>query len=368
MSGTPFVVRWGIISTGWIAKAFVEDLLLDPKTRGVHDVVHKIVAVGSRSVESAQGFIDTVAGGDKSIKALGSYDALVADNDVDVVYIGTPHTLHYDNTVAAINARKHVLLEKPATSNAAEWADLVRRAKETGVFLMEAMWTRFQPAALAVREIIEKGELGKPVIVDADLSGDFGVENIPTTHRILDPMLGGGAILDLGPYPLFWALHVLYDNPSNGSQPPSRVSGGFVKNARTGVDQNTSFALDFPSIPAQARLSCSINVPAREVGAIVRFRKGTIWVDKPIYCPRGYRVQWFEKEGRDAVVREETVKLTWEGRGMHFEADEVGRCLRDGKLESAAWTHEKTAVAMRVFDEVRRQGGYQLPDGVEKIL
>jgi len=93
------------------------------------------------------------------------------------VYIGTPHTLHYDNAVAAINAGKHVLLEKPATSNAAEWADLVRRASEAKVFLMEAMWTRFQPAAAAVRKLIEGGTLGKPVVVDADLSGDFDVES-----------------------------------------------------------------------------------------------------------------------------------------------------------------------------------------------
>jgi predicted dehydrogenase len=176
--------------------------------------------------------------------------------------------------------------------------------------------------------------------------------DIPTSHRILDPRLGGGAILDLGPYPLFWAVHLLFDDPANASAHPEAISGTFVKNARTGVDQNTSFALDFPRIPAQALLSCSINVPAREVGVFVRFRKGTIVIDPPIYCPRAYKVVRFEKEGSDADKKEERVEFKWEGRGMHFEADEVGRCVRDGKLASTVWTHDKTTLEMKIFDEV----------------
>lgn len=119
-------------------------------------------------------------------------------------HAGTPHTFHYQNAVDAIKAGKHVLVEKPATTNADEFRSLVDLATKHGVFLMEAMWTRFQPIALAVKRVIEEGRIGAPVLVHADLSGDFDIENLPLTHRILDPNLGGGAILDLGPYPLVW--------------------------------------------------------------------------------------------------------------------------------------------------------------------
>jgi len=130
--------------------------------------------------------------------------------------IGTPHTLHYSNAADAIKAGKHVLVEKPATTNAKEFRALVALARTHGVFLMEAMWTRFQPIAHAIKGIIDEGALGAPVMVHADLSADFDIESespvqcrsqlgessnsrkdIPLTHRILDPTLGGGAILDL---------------------------------------------------------------------------------------------------------------------------------------------------------------------------
>ncbi|TFY73203.1 hypothetical protein EWM64_g10810 [Hericium alpestre] len=211
----PLVFRWGIISSGWIASQFVKDLLEDPKIRDVHDVVHKVVAVGSRSAESAQKFIDTHASGDKTAKAYGSYAEVYADPDVDAVYIGTPHAFHYTNSKDAILAKKHVLVEKPATSNAAEWRSLVALAKENNVFLMEAMWTRFHPAALAVRRVIDEGKLGDIVMVHADLSGDFDIDNIPKTHRILDPRLGGGALLDLGPYPLVWVRSFPFSDPTS---------------------------------------------------------------------------------------------------------------------------------------------------------
>jgi predicted dehydrogenase len=132
--------------------------------------------------------------------------------------VGTPHSLHFSNAVDAIKAGKHVLVEKPATTNAEDFRSLVALAKTHGVFLMEAMWTRFQPISQSIREIIDQGNLGAPVMMHADLSFDFDIESelslsapssirgflilnltidIPLTHRILDPKLGGGAILDL---------------------------------------------------------------------------------------------------------------------------------------------------------------------------
>ncbi|KAJ7067176.1 hypothetical protein C8F01DRAFT_1120532 [Mycena amicta] len=364
------VLRWGIISTGGIAAQFVKDLLIDPKTRNVDDIVHKVVAVGSRNVDKAKEFIAVNADGDGSIKAYGTYEEVYADKEVDVIYIGTPHTYHYDNSLDAIKAGKHVLCEKPITSNVAELRSLLAAAKQRGLFFMEAMWTRFQPHAIAVIDLLESGELGAPVVVNADLSGDFDIHNIPKTHRILDPALGGGALLDLGPYPLVWAIMSLFENPRNESTAPSNIVGSIVKTPLTGVDANTSFTLNFDKIGAQAILSCSINTSTMSnPGATIRCEKGTIRVAAPIYCSKSYKVEYFgEGKERKKIVREEEKMFEYIGHGMQFEADEVARCVRDGKSESALWGHDKSLLEMTVFDEVRKQGGYALPPGVEKVV
>jgi len=379
----PLEFRWGIISTGWIASVFVKDLLIDPKTRGVNDIIHKVSSVGSRSVEKAQEFIDKFAAGDKGIKAFGSYEEVYNDPDVDCIYIGTPHTFHYTNTLAALQANKHVLVEKPSTCNSAELKHLLGIAKEKKLFFMEALWTRFQPLVKQLKQIaedkwdapFEQGGLGKPVVLHADLSGDFDVENIPKTHRILDPCLGGGALLDLGPYPMIWAILALYEHPSNASNAPSQISGSMLKTSLTGVDSSTSFTLNFSdTLEAQAILSCSITLPSPTPAATIRYRNGSILIPPPIYCPKSFTVQWFDKPGSGKIAKQETFEVKPDERergggigGWCWQADEVARCVRDGKLESGEWGWEKSLLCMRVFDEVRKQGGYEFPQGVEKV-
>ncbi|TRM65271.1 hypothetical protein BD626DRAFT_399275 [Schizophyllum amplum] len=338
-----------------------QDLLVDPKTRDVHDVAHKIAAVGSRSVAKAQEFIDAKAKGDETIKAYGSYDELYADP------VSTPHTFHYANALDALKAKKHVLCEKPVTCNAAELRALIAAAKENGVFFMEALWTRFQPLSLEIKRLAYSGELGLPIALHADLSGDFDIENIPMTHRILDPMLGGGALLDLGPYPLIWAIMLLFEHPANEGAQPSSIAGSMLKTPRTGVDSNTAFTLTFDAakLHAQAHLTCSTNLHAVDPGVTVRFQRGTIRVAKPIYCPRAFTVEHLNAKGE--VVKREEHTAEYVGGGWHFQADEVARCVRDGKTESEQWGHGKSILEMEIFDEVRKQGGYKFPPGVEKV-
>ncbi|KAF9269084.1 NAD(P)-binding protein [Marasmius fiardii PR-910] len=369
-------IRWGIISTGNIAECFAKDMVVDPKTRDVRDIVHKVTAVGSRSVDNAQSFIDRVLGGNKDVKGYGSYAEVYADSSVDAIYIGTPHTYHYENALDGIKAKKHILCEKPVTSNVAELRALIAAAKEHNVFFMEALWTRFHPLALEVKKISESGVLGNPIVVNADLSGDFDIHNIPTTHRILDPNLGGGAILDLGPYPLIWAIITLFEHPSNNFAIPSSITGSILKTPITGVDANTTFTLNFSEagLKAQAVLSCSINANSIDGGGgngvTIRYEKGIIRIAEPIFCPKNFTVTYTEKDsqGRNRVVKEEKRFFEYVGGGWHFQADEVARCIRDGKIESDVWTHQKSLLEMKIFDEVRRQGGYALPPGVEKVV
>jgi len=236
---------------------------------------------------------------------------------------------------------------------------------------MEAMWTRFQPLTLEVKNVIDKGELGAPIVLHADLSGNFDIQNIPKTHRILDPALGGGALLDLGPYPLIWAILALYENPNNGGQLPSTISGAMLKTPLTNVDSSTVFVLTFTpngssSLAAQTVLSCSITTNGPDPGVIIRFERGTIKIDAPIYCPKAFTVQYHNATGK--IVREEKRVFEYTGKGLQFEADEVARCVRSGKKESDLWGHDKSLLQMHVFDEVRKQGGYEFPDGVERVL
>ncbi|GBE86569.1 D-xylose 1-dehydrogenase (NADP(+)) [Sparassis crispa] len=370
MSSTqPFVLRWGIVSTGRIAMDFVKDLLVDPKTRGTEDVVHKVVGVGSRNTQKAQEFIDTYIHGDKSVKAYGTYADLFADKAVDAVYIGTPHTSHYENARDALLAGKHVLCEKPTTSNAAELKSLLALAADKKLFFMEAMWTRFQPLTKELKKIAEEGTLGDPVLLHADLAFDVDIAHVPKTHRMIDPSLGGGALLDLGPYPMIWTILALFEHPSNKGAHPTSISASMVKTSLTGVDSSTSWTVNFTkTLQAQAILSASITVPSASFGATIRYRNGNIIVGTPIFCPKQFTVQYFDKPGSGVIVREETRTFNYTGSGWHFEADEVARSVRDGKLESDLWTHEKSIILMETFDEVRRQGGYVLPPGVEKVL
>ena len=120
----------------------------------------------------------------------------------------------------------------------------------------------------------------------------------------------------------------------------------------TGVDRSTCFTLSFQELAAQAQLSCNINVPSNSIGATLRFRNGNILIPEPLYCPKWYTVQYFESPGSGKVQREETTHFECLGVGLYFQADEAARCVRDGKVESVVWGHDKTVLEMEIFDEV----------------
>jgi len=203
-------------------------------------------------------------------------------------------------------------------------------------------------------------------MLQADLAGDFKIDKIAKTHRILDPLLGGGALLDLGPYPFVWLIIALFEYPKNELRRPTSVTGSMLKTPITGVDQNTVVVLNFDHIPAQAILTCSINLSSPSPAVFIRCANGTVTVEPPIYKPSTVIVQEFAP-GTSNVIREEKKIFKFEGGGWHFQADEVARCVRDGKTSSDIWTLEKTLFEMEVFDEVRRQAGYVFPPGVEKV-
>jgi predicted dehydrogenase len=322
------VIGWGILGTGGIAAKFARDLRLLPDA--------ELMAVGSR----AQATADAFGAEWGAPRRYPSYAELVADPEVDAVYVSSPHPMHRDDALLAIEAGKAVLCEKPFTVNAAEAHEVVTAARARGVFLMEAMWTRFLPHMVKVRSVLDSGVLGEVRAVYAD-HGQWFAED--PAFRLFAPELGGGALLDLGVYPISFASMVLGR--------PARVTA-VSSPAFTGVDAQTSMIFEYDG-GAQALLTCILEARSTVRAAVVG-TEGRLEIDCVWYQPTTFRVIT-----RDGAITEydEPCDL----RGMQHEAAEVGRCLRAGLLESPVMPLDETISIMATMDEVRRQIGLRYP-------
>ena len=322
-------LQWGVIGTGGIAASFVRDVQYLPDA--------DVVAVGSRSQASADRFGDEHG----VARRHPSYQALVEDPDVDVVYVATPHPLHAENALAAIAAGKHVLVEKPFTMDAVEAQQVVDAARAAGVFCMEAMWTRFLPHVVRIRQLLAEGALGQVRAVSAD----FGVNFPPDpAHRLYAPELGGGALLDLGIYPVSWVVMVL------GA--PASVTA-VADPAFTGVDAQTTAVLRSAD-GAHGIATCNLWADTAR-RAYIAGTEGVIEVDPDFYRPSSFTLR---RRGAEPERFEPVPELVGADKGLRFEAAEVGRCLREGLLESPGIPLDETVAIMKVLDEIRRQTGF----------
>ncbi|KAH6621322.1 hypothetical protein B0J18DRAFT_432177 [Chaetomium sp. MPI-SDFR-AT-0129] len=373
-SSTPYTVRWGIMATGWIAEVFTKDLLANPALRNVQDVRHEVAAVASSSAKDrAADFINKVKA-PSSAKAYGSYHELVADPDVDIVYVATPHSHHFQNAMLALEAGKNVLCEKALTVNASQARKLVETAKAKGVFFMEAVWTRYFPLSIQVRDLISSGAIGDVYRTIADLSlakqGADGKIDYPDANRMVNPELAGGALLDLGIYALTWVFQTLYHVQPEAQKEAPKVTAA-VNKYHTGADETTSIILQFPDHKSHGIALTSLRVGSdvdgtKSSGAAIRIQgsEGEIQVMGPAYCPLQYRVIKKDSNGDIKIVDcpiPKDPESGW-GQGMFWEADECARCLRDGQKESKSLPWTESIVIMEVMEETLRQGGVVYPD------
>ncbi|MFJ8646450.1 Gfo/Idh/MocA family protein [Streptomyces sp. NPDC093546] len=325
MGGT---VRWGVLATGGIAASFTTDLLQLPDA--------EVVAVASRSAASATAFAERFG----IPRAYGDWASLAADEDVDVVYVATPHAAHRAAAGLCLEAGRAVLCEKPFTLNAREAAELVGIARRRGVFLMEAMWMYCGPVVRRMVELVRDGAIGEIRSVHAD----FGlVGPADPGHRLRDPAAGGGALLDLGVYPVSFAQLLLGE--------PDRVQADALLSPE-GVDLNTGMLLGWDS-GATAMLSCSI-VSDTPLTASVSGTAGRIEFPRGFFYPEGFVLH---RDGR------EPEEFTVPGRRDTFqhEAAEVMRCLRAGETESPLVPLDGTLAVMRTLDAVRDRIGVRYP-------
>ncbi len=320
------MTRWGILATGHIAGRFAEDLKL---VRGA-----ELVAVGSRTAESAERF----ARRHGAQRAYASWPELAADPDLDVIYVATPHAAHHEAALTCLRAGRAVLLEKPFTLDLATSRELVETARAAGVFLMEAMWMRVNPLIRRVCELVADGAVGTVT----NVRGDFGVAGpFPPEHRMRARALGGGALLDLGVYPLGLA-HLLLGVPDHVH--------AWAKISPEGVDENTGMVLGYDS-GAIAMLSCGM-VGATALTASITGTGGRIDLPDPFYRP-GYAT--LHRLGAEP----ETLTAELVGNGYQYEAAEVQRCLAEGLLESPLVPHSATLEVMALLDGIRARIGVE---------
>jgi predicted dehydrogenase len=320
---------WGIISTGGIARSFVRDLLLDG---------HDVTAVGSRAQDSADAFAREFG----LRAAYPSYEALVADPGVDIVYVATPHTFHHANATLALQAGKHVLVEKPFAINAAQAADLIELARSRSLVILEAMWTRWLPHMVRIREIIAAGTLGLVRAMDADHSQLLSAD---PAHRLNAPELGGGALLDLGVYPVSFASQLF--GPEETVQAAATLGP-------TGVDNHVAAILSYPS-GAMATIQCASTMRG-PVTATVTGTAGRIEIDAAWYTPTSFRVY---NSANDVTESYQTPPIT--GRGMQFQAREMESLVRHGQLSSDVLPTDETISVLGTLDRIRAIIGVRYP-------
>ena len=321
-------IRWGILSTGHIARKFVSDLRLVPDA--------EVVAVGSRAIDSARRFAQAHG----VPKAYGSWEALAADGTIDVVYVATPTPWHCAAARCCLEAGRPVLVEKPLSLDFASGQDLVAAARAAGLFLMEAMWMRCLPVIREILSLVRGGALGEPTML---LAG-FGLPGpFPATHRLRRADLGGGALLDLGVYPVALAQAVF--------GPPSAVSAVTTADPATGTDLITSFTLAHPS-GALAALHCSLagHLPNT---AVICGTAGRIELPGDFFRPRDFLIYQATEPGAIGAEDGRRSELPHDGYGYQFEAAEVHRCLREDLLESPLSPHADSLAVARTLDQVK---------------
>ena len=328
-------VRWGILGTGGIAHEFAKGLRDTPDA--------EILAVGSRTADSARDFAASFG----IARHYGSYAGLASDPEVDVVYVATPHPFHEANVALCLEAGKHVLCEKPMTVNAAQAERLVALASERDLFLMEGMWTRFFPLMERTRALISSGAIGEPRLLDVD----FGFRaSFDPMHRLFNPDLGGGALLDVGVYCVSLSSMIF--------GPPDRVTS-LAHLGESGVDEQSAAILEH----GEGRMSI-ISIATRTATpqqAVISGTEGRIRIHPEWWRPDTLTLS---RPGQE----NETITAPYTGNGFPHEAAEVMRCIRSGALESDMMPLAETLGIARTMDELRRQWGLVYPGEQEDGL
>lgn len=321
-------VRLGILGTGNMARAFATGL------QHAHNI--ELHAVASRSEASAAQFATEF----KVARHYSDYSALAADPDIELVYIATPHSCHRENSLMCLDAGKAVLCEKPFAINAGEAAQVIAKAREKDLFLMEAMWTRYLPSVVKLRELLADGTIGN---VQVMLAGGAFMPPFDPDAYLFRPDLGGGVLLDAGVYLISMASMVF------GT--PAKVLAAGSK-GQTGVDEHDAFVLEHAN-GAIASMFVSLRASSSPDLTLLGDR-GKIYLHAPVFAPPKLTLSL---KGQP----EQVLAFPYEGNGYQFQAIEAAECILAGRKESAIMPLDETLAILQTMDEIRRQLGLTYP-------
>lgn len=306
--------KWAYIGSGSIANSTARDIIKGN---------HKIVSVYSRNIEKARTFADKFGA-----EAFNDFDSAVNREDVDGVYIATPHTSHIEYAVRAMKLGKPVLCEKPVGVSLKEVEAAIETSKSENIYFCEAMWTWFSDVALTVKKWVNSGEIGevKDVVINYAFPGIL----MPKTSRVLTPETAGGALLDIGIYPITYCYNLF-------GIPHKIHCTGKIKN---GIDIAETVILEYNGF------KCTLNMSLCRLkeNCLIKGSKGT--VNLPVFFHMASK----------AILKNEKGSQTFSGKtDYHTEFTRVADEIRQGKTESDYIPFEATRECMKIMDECRKQ-------------
>ncbi|KAK4940204.1 hypothetical protein LTR10_019633 [Elasticomyces elasticus] len=352
--------RWGIVSTGMIASWFVADLVLD---RPDAKAKHIIQSIGSSSVQKGKDFASKFCP-QSSPTIYGSYEEVYADPSVDCVYIGTPISFHKQNCLDAIAAGKNVLCEKAFTMNAREAKEVFEAAQKKGVYVHEAMWLRHRPMVAKLRQLLYQDRvIGDVFRMSSDFFDRLDIPNLPETSRYKHPKFGAGTLLDIGIYPLTWALLTLDSNtPDNAERPKVLASQTHLH----GVEVTSSIVVQYPSSGRQGVIT-STHMSSKPSNLVCRVYGTEGYIDVTGEAPSmpHFFTVYGRKEDYQTFDQGRKYEFPHVGLGFIFEADNTALDIAAGRKESAIMPWQETIRVMELMDEIRKQGGTEYPQDHE---
>ena len=296
-----------------------------------------LYAVAARELSRAQAFCAQ----EGFEVAYGSYEEMLCDPKVDLVYVATPHSHHAEQMKLCIEHGKAVLCEKSFTANAQQAREVLALAKQRGVLVTEAIWTRYMPSLEILREIIKSGALGDIKMLSASLF--YPIEHV---ERIADPRLAGGALLDVGVYPLNFACMIF------GSDPVRMDSS--VQMTEAGVDYQESFTLHY----ADGRMAVlSAGIGSRcDRRCLISGSKGYIVADN---VNNIHRIELYTDA--DGFTQPKVYPVPGQITGYEYEVRACLEALESGALECPQMPHAETIRVMELMDALRAQWGMKYP-------
>lgn len=315
------VIRWGILGLGNIAHKFASDLL---KVSGCI-----LYGVASSREHVAEKFSEKF----NVKKFYGNYYKLISDKEIDIIYIASLNQDHYKYSIQALSNKKAVLCEKPLAINQNQVQNLIKCSKENKSFLMEALWTRFNPTFEQLLDWLKNDMIGPINYINASFS--FNGLSSSIDSRLFDPSKAGGSLLDIGIYPLFLAYLVLGR--------PKDIKSNAIKTTR-GVDKQMAILLSYDNAHAILYSSFSHD---EEMIARICGEKGQIYIDS----------RWHESPSLTLVRGEKRLKrnFNFKGKGYSYEIEEANQCLRKGRIQSHLWTQKNSLELVALMDEIREQ-------------